>query len=106
MKNFETIKLVIEKEFTNVKVHPHFSELKYISFDFEGENIYCHFMKDNQIYHTGGNVTHCSSLSSDRPNEKKQRHLKLLPNILIAGFGRTIAKKITILTLKHKAEYY
>ena len=75
-QDFEIIKLVIEKEFCNVKIHSLISDLKYISFDFCGESIYCHFMKDNQIHHSGGKITHCSTFASDRPNENKTKAFK------------------------------
>ena len=47
------------------------SDLKNISFDFKGQNIYCSFMKDNRIYGKNNELTECSSFSSDRPNEIK-----------------------------------
>jgi len=77
-QDFETIKSVIEKEFTNVKNHKKISDLDYISFDYKGENIYCHFLKDNIIHGKDNAVTKCSSLASDRPNATKTEAFKII----------------------------
>jgi len=77
-QEFETIKSIIEIEFENVKVQESISDLKNISFDFKGQNIYCSFMKDNRIYGKNNELTECSSFSSDRPNEIKTEAFKII----------------------------
>jgi hypothetical protein len=77
-QEFETIKNIIEIKFENVKVHESISDLKYISFDFKGQNIYCSFMKDNRIYGKKNELTECSSFSSDRPNEIKTEAFRMI----------------------------
>lgn len=77
-QDFETIKSVIEKEFTNVQTHKKISDLDYISFDYQGQNIFCSFMKHNRIYGKGNVLTECSSFSSDRPNEIKTEAFKII----------------------------
>lgn len=75
---FKTIKSVIEKEFENVQTHKKISDLDYISFDYQGQNIFCFFMKNNRIYGEGNVLTECSSFSSDRPNEIKTEAFKII----------------------------
>ena len=77
-QEFETIKSIIEIKFENVKVQESISDLKNISFDFKGQNIYCSFMKDNRIYGKNNELTECSSFSSDRPNEIKTEAFKII----------------------------
>ena len=77
-QNFETIKTIIEREFTNVQTHTKPSDLDYISFDYQGQNIFCSFMKHNRIYGKGNVITECSSFSSDRPNEIKTKAFKII----------------------------
>ena len=77
-QDFENIKSVIEKEFTNVQTHKKISDLDYISFDYKGQNIYCSFMKHNRIYGKGNIITECSSFSSDRPNEVKTEAFRII----------------------------
>lgn len=77
-QEFETIKNIIEIKFENVIVQESISDLKYISFDFKGQNIYCSFMKDNRIYGKNNELTECSSFSSDRPNEIKTEAFKII----------------------------
>lgn len=77
-QEFETIKNIIEINFDNVKVHESISDLKYISFDFKGQNIYCSFMKDNKIYGKNNELTECSSFASDRPNKIKTEAFKII----------------------------
>jgi hypothetical protein len=76
--DFETIRTVIENEFDNVKIHESPFDLKRISFDYNGENIFCYFTKDNKIYHSDGKITHCSSFSSDRPNKNKTEAFRII----------------------------
>jgi len=77
-QEFETIKNIIEIKFENVKIHESISDLKYISFDFKGQNIYCSFMKDNRIYGKNNELTECSSFSSDRPNDIKTEAFRMI----------------------------
>lgn len=77
-QDFETIKSVIENEFTNVQTHTKISDLDYISFDYKEQNIYCSFIKHNKIYGKGHKLTECSSFSSDRPNEIKTEAFKII----------------------------
>lgn len=77
-QDFEKMKSVIEKEFTNVKTFKKMSELDYISFDYKEQNIYCYFMKHNRIYDKFNKLKKCSSFSSDRPNEIKTESFKII----------------------------
>ena len=77
-QDFETIKSVIEKEFTDIQTYKTINDLDYISFDHKGQNIFCSFMKHNRIYGNGNVLTECSSFSSDRPNGIKTEAFKII----------------------------
>jgi hypothetical protein len=77
-QEFEIIKNIIETNFDNIKTHTSISDLKYISFDYKGQNIYCSFMKNNKIYRKNNEITECSSFSSDRPNEIKTEAFEII----------------------------
>lgn len=77
-QDFETIKTVIEKEFTNVNTHRKMSDLEYISFSYKKQIILCWFMKHNTIHGKGNVITECSTFSSDRPNEIKTEAFKII----------------------------
>ena len=77
-QKYETIKSVIDANFTNVKEQKFVSTNKYFSFDYEGKTIDCYFAEHNKIYGAGNKITECSSLSSDRPNEIKTEAFKII----------------------------
>ena len=77
-QDFEAIKSVIEKEFTNVQIHKKISVLEHISFDYKEQNIYCSFMKHNRIYGKENELTECSTFCSDRPNDIKTEAFKII----------------------------